>query len=123
MPAGLVAALRDHRVRQLEERIAAGAAWQDWDLLFSTTIGTPLDARNVSRAFADLLNRAGLPRVRFHDLRHSAATLMLAQGVDPRTIMETLGHSQIGTTLNIYAHVMPSLRREAADRMDAVLFG
>lgn len=107
MPAGLVAALRDHRVRQLEERIAAGAAWQDWDLVFSTTIGTPLDARNVSRAFTGLLSRAGLPRIRFHDLRHSAATLLHAQGVDARTIMAILGHSQIGTTLNIYAHVMP----------------
>ncbi|MEX0630172.1 MAG: site-specific integrase [Chloroflexota bacterium] len=74
-------------------------------------------ARNVSRAFAEVLQRAGLPRIRFHDLRHSAATLMLAQGVDPRTIMETLGHSQIGTTLNIYAHVLPAMQRDAADRI------
>lgn len=80
-------------------------------------------ARNVSRAFKDLLGRAGLPKIRFHDLRHSAATLMLAQGVSPRVIMETLGHSQIGMTMNLYAHVMPSMQRDAADLMDAMLGG
>jgi integrase len=108
-------------VRQLEERVAAGAAWLDWGLVFATTIGTPLDARNVSRAFAALLQRAGLPSIRFHDLRHSAATLMLAQGVDPRTIIETLGHSQMGITMNTYAHVLPAMQRQAADLMDQVL--
>jgi len=123
LPGVVVTALREHRVRQLEERVGAGAAWQGWDLVFATTIGTPLDARNVSRAFVDLLQRAGLPRIRFHDLRHSAATLMLAQGVDARTIMETLGHSQIGTTMNTYAHVLPAMQRDAADRMDAMLGG
>ena len=75
---GLVV-LRDHRVRQLEERMAAGPAWQDLDLVFCTTVGTPIVARDVSRAFAYLLRRADLPPTRFHDLRHSAATLMLAQ--------------------------------------------
>jgi len=63
-------------------------------------------ARNVSRAFVLLLTQAGLPPIRFHDLRHSVATLMLAQGVSPRVIMETLGHSQLGMTMNLYAHVM-----------------
>lgn len=124
MPNVVVTALREHRVRQLSERFAAGPAWDtSWDLIFATTIGTPMDARNVSRAFEALLRRAGLPRVRFHDLRHSAATIMLAEGVQPRTIMETLGHSQIGVTMNVYAHVMPSMQRDAADRMDAVLRG
>ena len=110
-------------MRQLEERIAAGAAWQDLDFVFASTIGTPVVARNVTREFAALLVQAGLPKIRFHDLRHSAATLMLAQGVSARVIMETLGHSQIGMTMNLYAHVMPSMQREAADLMDAVLGG
>jgi len=123
LPGVVVTALREHRLRQLEERLAAGGAWQEWDLVFATTIGTPMDARNVSRAFADLLQRAGLPRIRFHDLRHSAATLMLAQGVDARTIMATLGHSTIGITMNTYAHVLPAMQRDAADRMDAMLGG
>jgi len=62
-----------------------------------------------------------VPRVRFHDLRHTAATLLLAQGVDPRTIMETLGHSQISLTLNTYSHVLPALQIEAAAKVDAIL--
>lgn len=89
--------------------------------VFTTAIGTPLDSRNVTKAFQSLLERVGLPRMRFHDLRHSAATLMLAEGVPPRVIMETLGHSNIGMTMNLYAHVVPSLQRDAADRMDEVL--
>jgi integrase len=88
--------------------------------VFATTIGTPLDARNVTKAFAALLVRAGLPRMRFHDLRHTSATVGLALGESPREIMARLGHSQIGITMNIYAHVLPTLQREAADRMDAL---
>ena len=65
----------------------------------------------------------GVPRVRFHDLRHTAATLLLAQGVDPRTIMETLGHSQISLTPNTYAHVLPALQADAAAKLDAILEG
>ena len=68
-----------------------------------------------------MLTAADVRRVRFHDLRHTAATLLLSQGVDPRTIMETLGHSQISLTLNTYSHVMPALQIEAAAKLDAVL--
>lgn len=75
---------------------------------------------NVLR-FERILKNAGLPRQRFHDLRHAAASLLLAQGVNPRVVMEILGHSQISLTLNTYSHVIPSLQREAASRMDAVL--
>ena len=82
-----------------------------------------LDSRNVSREFHELLAAAKLPSVRFHDLRHTAATLLLAQGVDPRTIMETLGHSQISLTLNTYSHVLPTLQISAAAKMDALLNG
>ena len=70
-----------------------------------------------------MLAAAKLPHVRFHDLRHTAATLLLAQGVDPRTIMETLGHSQISLTLNTYSHVLPALQGQAAAKMDAILAG
>ena len=87
----------------------------------SAPIGTPLDPRNVTREFHALLTEAGLPAIRFHDLRHTAATLLLAQGVDVRTIMETLGHSQISLTLNTYSHVLPALQAEAAAKMDAIL--
>lgn len=121
LPATVARALRAHRSRQLEERLAAGARWHDSDLVFTTALGTPLDSRNVTKRFQAALKRAGLPRLRFHDLRHTAASLMLAQGVSARVVMETLGHSQISLTMNTYSHVVPALQREAADRMEAIL--
>jgi integrase len=121
MPAVVIAAVKSHRTRQLKERLAAGGDWQDTGLVFATPIGSPLDARNMSREYKAILKAAGLPNVRFHDLRHTAATLLLAQGVDPRTIMETLGHSQISLTLNTYSHVLPALQADAAAKLDAVL--
>lgn len=123
LPAGTVAALREHRRRQLEERVLAGRRWQDQDLTFTTTIGTPLDGTAVTKRFQRLLAYAGLPRQRFHDLRHACASLLLAQGVHPRVVMEVLGHSQISLTMNTYSHVIPALQREAADRMEALLAG
>ena len=89
--------------------------------MFTTRKGTPLDPRNVHREFKAILKAADLPDIRIHDLRHTAATLLLAQGVDPRTIMEILGHSQVSLTLNTYSHILPSLTREAADKMNAIL--
>jgi integrase len=123
MPGVVVSALKAHRKRQLQERLAAGKDWTDSGLVFTSPIGTPVEPRNVSRTFGTMLAEAKLPRIRFHDLRHTAATLLLAQGVDPRTIMETLGHSQISLTLNTYSHVLPSLQADAAAKLDAILNG
>ena len=119
MPAPALGALREHRRRQLEERLAA-SRWTDTGYVFTTSIGTPLEARNVVRSFKAILTRAELRDVRFHDLRHSAATLLLVQGVPSRVVMEILGHSQMSTTTNTYQHVVPELQREAADRMSAL---
>lgn len=121
MPNVAVQALKAHRKRQLEDRLAAGGDWEDTGLVFTSPIGTPLDPRNVTREFRAIVASAKLPPVRFHDLRHTAATLLLAQGVDARTIMETLGHSQISLTLNTYSHVLPALLAEAAAKIDKVL--
>jgi integrase len=123
LPDVIVTRLKQHRKRQLEERLLAGGRWQESGLVFTTTIGTPLDARNVAREYKTMLASAGLPSIRFHDLRHTAATLLLALGVDARTIMETLGHSQISLTLNTYAHVLPTLQSTAAAKMNAILSG
>jgi integrase len=123
LPAIAVVALRAHRVRQLEGRLAAGGAWQDLGFVFASGIGTPLDPRNVTREFKALLASADLPPIRLHDLRHSCASLLLAQGVNPRVVMETLGHSQISLTLNTYSHVLPALQHDAAARINAVLAG
>ncbi|MCY3842726.1 MAG: tyrosine-type recombinase/integrase [Acidobacteria bacterium] len=121
LPDLVASALRAHRSRQLEERLAAGARWQDTGLVFTTGIGTAVGTHSLHATFKGMLCAAGLPDIRYHDLRHTAATLLLAQGVDVRTIMETLGHAQVSLTLNTYAHVVPALRREAAARMDAIL--
>jgi integrase len=123
MPGLVVKALKAHHVRQLKERLAAGGHWAELDFVFTTSLGTPTDARNVTRAFEAVLQAAKLPPVRIHDLRHTAASLLLAQGVAPRTIMEILGHSQISLTMDTYAHIMPSLQQEAARHMDTILTG
>lgn len=121
LPAGAVAALKEQRRRQAEDRLAAGGRWEDWGLVFASTVGTPLDGCNVTHRLQRILADAGLRRQRFHDLRHLCATLLLSQGVSPRVVMEQLGHSQIGLTMNTYAHVMPTMLRDAADALDAAL--
>jgi integrase len=121
LPDFAVRALKAHRVRQKEARLVAGSRWQDTGHVFTTSIGTPMDPRQVSREFRKALIKAGLGQQRFHDLRHTAATLLLVQGVPARVVMEVLGHSQISLTLNTYSHVSPALQREAAGKMDALL--
>ena len=91
--------------------------------VFTTINGGPIDATTLSYHFKRLLAKAGLPHFRIHDLRHSCASILLAAGVPPKVIQEMLGHSQISTTMNIYAHVMPNLKQEAADAMDAMFGG
>jgi integrase len=121
LPDVAIKALRRHRARQLEERLAAGPEWHDTGLVFTTRKGSPLEPRNQVRHFKALLKRAGLTESRFHDLRHTAASLLLAQGVHPRVVMEILGHSRISITMDTYSHVMPSMMNEAAAKMDAIL--
>jgi integrase len=101
----------------------AGNAWQETGYVFTISIGTPIELRNATRAFKAVLSAARLPSIRLHDLRHSCATLLLAQGVNPRVVMETLGHSQVSLTLNTYTHVLPALQKEVAAKMDAILAG
>jgi len=121
LPGIVVEALKRHRTRQKEERLLAGYRWQDTGFVFTSTIGTPLDADNMRREFHATVTAAKLPPMRFHDLRHSAASLLAAQGASARDVMETLGHTQIGTTLNLYTHVFTERKTELADLMDAAL--
>lgn len=114
LPMVAVAALREHRRRQLAEGVVQ-------PLVFCRPDGKPLIGTSVTHRFQALIARAGLGHLRFHDLRHSCASFLLAQGVDARIIMEVLGHTTIATTMNVYAHVMPSLMRESADAMDRAL--
>jgi integrase len=121
LPAVTISALAAHRLRQDEERQSAGAEWRETGFVFTTRIGTPLDARGVIRTFDRILKSAGLPKIRFHDLRHSAATLLLAQGVSPRYVSELLAHSSVSFTMQTYAHVLDQTKREVAAQMDAIL--
>jgi integrase len=120
LPNVCVEALIRHRANQAKEKLEA-PIWPHPELVFATSVGTPIEPRNLVRHFEALCKRAGVRKVRFHDLRHTCASLLLAQGVEPRVIMDTLGHTMIGTTLNLYTHVLPATQRDAADRMDDVL--
>lgn len=120
LPNLVVDALKVHRIRQVEERLQAGGAWQESGYVFTTSVGTPIEPRNLLRTFSRLLSEAGLRKVRLHDLRHCFASLQLAEGTAARVVMEQLGHTQISTTLGIYSHVTDSLHRESAKRIDAL---
>jgi integrase len=121
LPAVALSALRAHQARQQEERLRAGVYWRESGLVFTTALGTPIEPRNAVRTFKRVLKQAGLPDRRFYDLRHTCASLLLAQGVHPRVVMEILGHSQISLTMNTYSHVIPQLQADAAQRMDDLL--
>lgn len=123
LPSFAIEALQVHKRRQQAEKEALGVAWDDsWGLVFCTGHGTPLGTRNVTRSFHEMLVRAGLTRIRFYDMRHTCASLLLVQGVPLRVVMEILGHSQITLTADLYTHVAPLLLNEAAQGMDT-MFG
>ena len=112
-------ALKQHRERQREAEIKAGPLWQDHDFVFCTSIGTHLNpTRDMLDQLKVLLKKAGLPDIRFHDLRHSAATLLLSVGVHPKVVQEILGHSQISITMDVYSHVLPGMQQDAMSRLN-----
>jgi integrase len=117
----LVELLRRHRARLAEERIAIGPAWREHDLIFPIALGTPLDPDNVSHWFSRICRRAGLGHWHLHELRHSVASLMLAQGTDLYVISEVLGHSSVAITKDVYGHLVEGQKRAAAARMSEVL--
>ncbi len=118
-----VAALQKRRAEQVSERLVAGAKWQDQDLVFATESGGPLDGSELLRHFRRLLTQADLPRIRFHDLRHTAATLMLSRGVHPKVAADMLGHSTVAITLDLYSHSTEPMHRSAADILDEIARG
>jgi integrase len=122
LPADAVLALRAHRDRQNFERQRLEEGWSDYGLVFASEIGTPLDQGNVTRRFKAALSRARLPlSIRFHDLRHASATAMLEAGIHPKAASARLGHSQIGITMDLYAHVMQEMDAVAAEKLGSVL--
>jgi len=119
-----IAILRGHRTRLLEERLSLGlGSPKDDDLVFTGIEGSPLHPGQFSDRFDRLVRTAGLPRIRFHDLRHTHATLALAAGVHPKVVSERLGHSTVSITLDTYSHAIPAMQEEAAGRVAALVFG
>ena len=124
LEAHAVEALRRHCAVQLTVRHAAGEAWHESDLVFPNRLGLPIEPRNLlHRSFKPLLRAAGLPDIRFHDLRHSAATLLLSQNVHPKVVADLLGHASVAMTLDLYSHAVEGLSRSAATAMDSLLWG
>lgn len=122
LPHFVIAMLKEHRTRQLEVRLKVGPTWEDHDIVFCDARGRFFDPNYLYRLFQEFLKEAGLPPMRFHDLRHSAATILLSMGVNPKVIQELLGHSRINVTLDIYSHVLPGMQDEAMGKWDD-LFG
>ena len=118
LPGVTVAALKRQRTRQREARLLAGSRWQETGYVFTSTIGTPLDSRNVVRRFHAALSRAELPQTNFHSLRHSAASILIAMGASLEDVKQSLGHSQISVTSDFYSHLLDEGRKETAARMD-----
>lgn len=115
-------ALRTHRKRQMKERLAYAGLWKDHDLVFATQTGTLINPTNlIKRSFRPLLEKADLPKIRFHDLRHTAATLLFAQDIHPKYVQELLGHANIGITLDTYSHMLPGMGNHAARAMETAL--
>ena len=123
IPDEVVAALKAHRSRQATERMKLGPAWTDSGLVFTTESGDLIDPRNFHRAMSTISRRAGLGHWHPHELRHSAASIMLAQGVPLEVVSEVLGHASIKMTKDVYGHLIGSQKREAADAMGKALWG
>jgi integrase len=115
--------LKKLKTKQAKEKLALGSVYKDHDLVFANSEGDALDPDGLSREFSRLVKRLHLPHVRFHDLRHTHATLLLQQGIHPKVVSERLGHSTIAMTMDTYSHVMPNMQKEAAQKLDDFLFG
>lgn len=118
LPFFVVEILSNHQARQEEQRRKNSEVWTDKGLVFTGETGNYISLTALRRTFNGVLKQAGLPHMRFHDLRHSAATIMLSKGIHPKVVQEILGHSQISVTLDVYSHVLPSMQEDATKRWD-----
>ena len=114
--------LKAHRKRQFQEMMTFANLWEDHGLVFTTQTGSPINPSNLrQRSFAPLLKKAGLPQIRFHDLRHTCATLLLSQNTHPKYVQELLGHATIAITLDTYSHVVPGMGAQTVRAMEDAL--
>ena len=117
VPPVILEELKEHRKRQLEEKLKAGSLYEDNNLVFATELGTPIEPRNFLRVFYRIIEKANLD-INFHALRHTYATRLLEANEHPKVVQELLGHNDISTTLNIYSHVMPEIKKAAAMKLN-----
>jgi integrase len=122
IPPVTVEAMREHSAKQKVQRLLADTSWQEQKLVFTTRLGTPVDTTNVLHRFHQILENAGLAKMRFYDLRHTHASLLIAEGVHPKKIAERLGHASIKLTMDLYGHLFEGSDKESAERMQK-LFG
>jgi integrase len=120
----VINALKSHRRNQLEERMKIASIYQNYDLVFASEVGTPLQRKNLTnRYFKPLLKKAKLPDIRLYDLRHTTASLLLSAGENPKVVSERLGHASIVLTLDTYSHVLPTMQQTATDKLEKMMFG
>jgi integrase len=121
LDADVIALLRRHRAEQNAERLRMGPLWRDQGLVFCSGVGTALEHKQRHEVFTRICRRAGVPRIRPYDLRHTCASLLLAAGVHPKVVSERLGHSSVNLTLSTYSHVLPTLQQDAAETLGRLL--
>ena len=122
IPQDIIVELKAHKARQAQEKLLLGEAYRDHGLVFRLADGRPLDTRNFTRHFDRMLQRAGLPHIRFHDARHTFTTVMLELKASPKAVQELLGHSKIATTMDIYAHVSWDVKKQEMGQLNHVLW-
>jgi integrase len=124
LPLALLKELKVHRIKQQKNRLKLGSAYQNFDLVFATDFGTPLNARNIDqRYFKEILKAAGLnEKLRLYDLRHTCATLLLSAGENPKVVSERLGHASVVLTLDTYTHVLPDMQKAATEKLEKMLY-
>ncbi|MFL0363158.1 tyrosine-type recombinase/integrase [Pseudobacillus sp. 179-B 2D1 NHS] len=123
IPDELIAELKRHKLEQKKHRLRVGSLYTDMNLVNATEVGTPINPSNLRRNFKIFIKKAGVKNIRFHDLRHTHATLLLKQGVHPKIVSERLGHADTRMTLDRYSHLLPNMQKETAKRFGELLFG
>jgi integrase len=121
LPDYAISCLKKHRVRQNEYKLRLGSAYTDHDLVMANWNGTPVDPADINKDFAYAIKKAGLPRIRFHDLRHTHATILLRLGENPKVVSERLGHAEVGITLDTYSHVLPDMQKNLAQNFEIAM--
>jgi integrase len=123
LPNPITQELKRHRTSQLTERLKLGAVWQDFNLVFPSEVGTPLNPSRATRVFKRVLKRAEIREsIRLYDLRHTTATLLLQGGINPKIVSERLGHSTITLTMDVYSHVLPNMQQDATNQLEQMIF-